>query len=519
MSRRLPRTLTSFDRRHLAPGAAAFVVALLVALIGLRAGAEEPVAGGAPPAREGTAQLRLLGVNDFHGHLEPPESGRGGGAWLAAALDGAELPGRTIRVHAGDMVGASPLVSAYFHDEPSIEVANDMGFDVGTVGNHEFDEGGDELLRLLAGGRRSGPEALKPGPGGQPVNTSSPGFAGAAFPYLAANTIDRDGRPLLPPYRVVERDGVRVGFIGVTTPSTPRFLLPRFSRRFRFLDISDTVDRYAAELTRQGVRTIVVLAHEGAPSQGEDEPADAEGPIVTEAREMTDEVDVIVAGHSHSTLDLRLPNRSGPGDKLVVEASSYGVAYGVVDLTVDRSTGEVVAKRAETRPVRHDDDAGDEEVRRRVAAYAERLAPVGDRVVRPSGPALTRGGGELLAVAADAQRALAGADFALVNAGSLRGDLPAGRVTYADLARVQAYDFRLIRMEMRGRAIAALARGGSLAVAGDATGIDPAATYSVVANELIATGGMFTVLRDEGRDRQAVGTEIQALDEYLSGSS
>ena len=145
-------------------------------------------------------KLRLLGVNDFHGHLEPPRPGIGGAAWLKSHLDRATLPGRTIRVHAGDMVGATPLISSSFHDEPTIEAANEIGFDVGTVGNHEFDEGGDELMRLLQGGQRTGPEALKPDLAGQLANTSSPDFAGAAFPYIAANTVDRDGGLLLPPY-------------------------------------------------------------------------------------------------------------------------------------------------------------------------------------------------------------------------------------------------------------------------------------------------------------------------------
>src|ERR671914_1647809 len=130
-------------RRNLLPGAAAFAAALLVALLGLDAGAEQR----RPKKRERFVELQLLGVNDFHGHLEPPEPGVGGAAWLGAHLDRAErsYPGRTIRVHAGDMVGASPMISSWFHDEPTMEAANAIGFDVGTLGNHEFDEGGEEL--------------------------------------------------------------------------------------------------------------------------------------------------------------------------------------------------------------------------------------------------------------------------------------------------------------------------------------------------------------------------------------
>ena len=161
------------------PGAAAFVAAILVALLGLYANAESP------PAREtaepdGRVKIRLLGVNDFHGHLEAPRPGIGGAAWLKAHLDEATLRGRTIRVHAGDMIGASPLISSWFHDEPTMLAGNLFGFDVGTLGNHEFDEGGDELIRMLRGGRRAGRDAYKRDATGGLVNTSAADFPGAA---------------------------------------------------------------------------------------------------------------------------------------------------------------------------------------------------------------------------------------------------------------------------------------------------------------------------------------------------
>src|SRR5687768_9461837 len=220
------------DRRHLLPGAAAFAAALLVALLGLNAGADQT-----DPAPPGTVQLQLLGVNDFHGHLEPPEPDVGGAAWLGAWLDRAARshPERTIRVHAGDMVGASPLISSHFKDEPTIEATNRMRFDVGTLGNHQFDDGGAEALRLVGLAR---------------------------YPYLAANTVTRDGGELnLARYRIVRRAGVQVGFIGVTTEDPPYFLLSEFARQYRWTDISDAVNRWVPELRRRGVEAIVVLAH------------------------------------------------------------------------------------------------------------------------------------------------------------------------------------------------------------------------------------------------------------------
>ncbi|MGH3144280.1 MAG: metallophosphoesterase, partial [Rubrobacter sp.] len=203
-----------------------------------------PPSGEKAGLRGGTANVRLLGANDLHGNLEPPDpvDGRraGGAAYLAAYMDrydrGAD---NTVRVHAGDMVSASPLISAYFHDEPTVYAMNEMGFDIGTLGNHEFDEGREEMLRLLRGGQRTDT-------GGRPADGSDPDFPGARFPYVAANTIYREtGGTVLPPYQVLERDGVRIGFIGVTTLETPDIIIPDAAEEFRFLDISEAVNRNA----------------------------------------------------------------------------------------------------------------------------------------------------------------------------------------------------------------------------------------------------------------------------------
>jgi 5'-nucleotidase len=506
--------------RNLAPGIAAFATALFVALIGLTASADPPSGDGAGGEREGVVKLRLLGVNDLHGHLEPPREGIGGAAWLDAHLDAATIPGRTIRVHAGDMVGASPLISSWFHDEPAIEAANQLEFDVGTVGNHEFDEGGDELLRLLRGGRRAGGDALKRDASGELVNTSSPDYAGAAFPYIAANTLDRDGEPLLPPYAVVERAGVEVGFIGVTTTATPHFLLPRHAKRFRFTDVSDAVDRWVPELKAEGVEAIVVLAHSGASSEPGDV-GDASGEILDEAAQMSGAVDVVIAGHSHSLLNLRVPNADGAGDKLVVEALSYGVAYDQVDIAVDRATGDVVEKAAAVPPTRHTGVAPDPATGELVRGYAGRVAPLARRVVGGTGAPLTRANGQLGTLAAAAQRELTGTDVALVNPGSLRADLDIGPLLYEELFAVHPYDFPLLRMELSGgvltELLADLRTDGTdpeAYVAGPAT-LDPADTYTVSANEWMASGDGFPALRDATRAGPALGSETEALVRYV----
>lgn len=491
-------------RRSISPesrkaGAAAFLGAVSVAALGLVAAAGPP---GEGPSTRNAVEIQLLGVNDLHGHLESPASmareaggpevALGGAAALDAHLDRAQRshPGRTIRVHAGDMVGASPLLSSHFDDEPTVEAMNLMEFDVGTLGNHEFDEGGDELIRLL--GR-------------------------AGFPYIAANTVDREGALDLPPTKIVERAGARIGFIGVTTESTPHFLLSEHSRRFSFPDISTAVNRQAAALRRQGVEAIVVLAHAGG--FHEDDAAAASGEIIDETREMTSAVDVVIAGHSHSFLNTRVPNRDGAGDKLVVEAQSYGRAYARVRMTVDRSTGHVLAKSADTPVTWNDEVTPDSTVAGLVERYRRALGGLGERVVGQAAVALGHrapgeSGGNLGAIAARGQRRLARADIAFVNDGNLRATLDAGPITYADLFRVCAYEHPVMKMEMSGREVLAVldveSTGVPLHVAGPAR-IDPGGTYTVAANRLLIDKGGIEQLSRAVAGARVVGTDLEAL--------
>ena len=463
--------MRSIDRRHVLPGAAAFAAALFVALLGLTAGAQEPGSDDRP----GTVELQLLGVNDLHGHLQPPEPHVGGAAWLGAWLDRAALshPERTIRVHAGDMVGASPLISSHFKDEPTIEATNLMGFDVGTLGNHEFDEGGAEALRLV---RR------------------------ARYPYVAANTVTRQGgEPILPPYRIVERSGVKVGFIGVTTKDTPFFLLSEFAREYRWLDLSDSVNRYVPELRAQGVEAIVVLAHAGAFQAGNQ----AAGEVVDETREMDDAVDVVIAGHTHSKLNLDVDG------KLVVEALSYGVAFDRVKVTVDRASGDVVAKSALVLPTRHAGIEPDPEIDALVDAAARSVAPLANRVVGHAARRLGTAAVDRLAV--NAQRAFAGADIAFLNPGNTRSELEAGPISYAEAFEAQAYEHPVWRLRMRGSDLrAVMAEQPRLLVSGPRN-LDPDVIYTVAANGIVAEREPFA----RGTDREIVGTDLEALVAWL----
>lgn len=489
---------------------------------GRRAAPEEPRA-------RGTAEIRLLGVNDFHGYLERTGESAGA-AYLAAHLDRYERA-NTITVHAGDMVSASPLVSAHFHDEPTVLAMNEMGFDVGTLGNHEFDEGREEMQRLIRGGQREGSE-----------DTSEPNFPGATFPYVAANTLDREtGGPVLPPYTVVKRDGVKVGFIGVTTLETPEIIIPDAAEDFRFADISETVNRQAAELEDQGVRTIVVLAHSGALDTDLGGTADE---IVTETKQMDDAVDAVFSGHTHNRLDLRVAG------KPIVQAEQYGTHFGVVDLSVDRASGEVTGSKARVVSARKDGVRPDPEVAALVEGYAGRVARISGRVVGTAGerisPSPTAAGESALGdFVADGQRDLAGANFALVPTGGLRTSIAQGPVTYGELFSVQPSGRDLIRMELSGEQVRnALerqyrpGRDHLLAVSGlryahdptrppgervtalalpDGAEIDPDETYTVSVNGFLAAGGGEFEVFTEGEDRRIVGTDIDALVRHAGG--
>ena len=514
MLSRITRSISPESRKA---GAAAFAGAIAVAAIGLVAAAGPP--GDGRPPRDGV-EIQLLGVNDFHGHLESPgaiprdpggpEVALGGAGALDAHLDDAARshPGRTIRVHAGDMVGASPLLSSNFHDEPSVRAMNLMEFDVGTLGNHEFDEGGEELIRLLRGGQRDD----------DAETTSASDFEGVNFPYIAANTVDRKGELQLPPTKIIERAGVRIGFIGVTTEGTPRFVLDRHTQRFRWLDISTVVNRHAARLRRRGVEAIVVLAHSGA-FEATGDPDLARGEIIDETREMSDAVDVVIAGHSHSFLNLRVPNRDGAGDKLVVEAQSYGRAYDRVRMTIDRATGHVLDKSADTPRTWNDEITPDPAVAGLVARYREALGGLGERVVGRAAVPMVHiepgePGGNLGTVAARGQRRLAGADIAFVDGGNLRGTLDAGPITYAELFSVNAYEHPVMRMRMSGRdvlsVLAQRATGVPLHVDGPDR-IDPQRTYTVAANRLLIDKGGIGQLTAAAEGAEAVGTDLEAL--------
>ncbi|WCB96615.1 Endonuclease YhcR [Baekduia alba] len=496
--------------------------------------------GHHPPKPPKTVDLQVLGINDLHGNLEPTlvsGAAAGGVSYLGTYLAQAKAanPKGTIAVHAGDTVGASPLISSWFHDEPTIEATNLMHLDAGTLGNHEFDEGGTEMLRLIKGGHRDDGKQFKDG-----VDTSDPNFPGADYPYVSANVTYADsGRYVLPPFTIVRREGIPVGIIGVTTTETPGIVVPDAVAPFTFGDISDAVNKQVRVLHRLGVHTIVVLAHAGG---FQDPGKPVAGEILDETAQMDPDVDLVVAGHTHSFLNTKVNNA------LVVQAYKYGTAFDKVTLTVNRRTRDVTASKADVVTTYDKDVTPQSDLATLVQTFKDRIAPVSSRQVGTSAAEATRtqnaaGESALGDLIADAQAHEAGSQLALMNPGGIRADLKAGQLTFGDLFAVQPFDNGLVKMTLTGAQIKAIleqqfqAAGDKvLQISGiketydrsradgdrvtaltlaDGTALDPAASYSVAANSFLATGGDGFTVFEQGTGVTSLGTDIDAFEHYV----
>src|SRR5437660_8845691 len=300
--------------------------------------------------------LRILAINDFHGYLRPFAGGiriddpadptrkitvPAGGAEHMATLVKELRAGRknSIFVAAGDLIGASPFLSALFHDEPTIEALSLMGLEIASVGNHEFDEGRDELLRMQNGGCHPTDGCQGPHP-----------FKGAQFRYLAASTIEKPtGTSLFPPYAVREFDGIPVAFIGLTLKGTANIVSPPGVAGLEFRDEADTVNALIPELKSRSIEAIVVLIHEGGfPTGDYNECPGISGPIVDIVKKLDKAVDVVISGHTHQAYNCTIDGR------LVTSGDKYGTIVTVIDVKLDPQTRDVISAQANNRIVRLD---------------------------------------------------------------------------------------------------------------------------------------------------------------------
>jgi len=524
--------------------------------------------GSPAPAQNSGApvEVTILAINDFHGHLMPPPGGitiadpadrsrkipvsAGGAEHMATLVKGLRAQIRnTVFVAAGDLIGASPLLSGAFSDEPTIESLSVMGLELSAVGNHEFDRGARELLRMQNGGCHPVKGCLSPHP-----------FAGAAFRYLAASTIDRaTGKTLFPPYAVREFDGVPIAFIGLTLKGTAGIISPAAAAGLDFADEAETINALVPQLRQRGIEAIVVLIHEGGQPTGDyNECPGISGPIVDIVNKLDKAVDVVVSGHTHRAYNCRIDGR------LVTSADQYGTLVTRIDLRLDRTTHDVVDAKAENLIVRTDAFAKDREQTELIAAYEQRVQAVARRVVGSVTATLSRapaatGESVLGGVIADAQLAATlaepdgGAALAFTNPGGIRTDIlkrEDGMVTYADLFASQPFGNQLVTLTLSGAQIKRLleqqwlgqqtprilqvsknfsylwdaARPAGERVAIDAVTlnghrIDPAARYRVTVNGFLAQGGDgFAVFREGTAPRTGV-PDVEALATYFEANS
>ncbi|AWV88765.1 bifunctional metallophosphatase/5'-nucleotidase [Bradymonas sediminis] len=503
--------------------------------------------------------LKVIAFNDLHGRLEAP-AGRitdgtethdaGGIAYLKAWAD--ELTqdaDNSILVSAGDIVGATPMMSAMYHDEPTIVALNMLGLEVTAVGNHEFDAGWEELLRLQNGGCHAD---------GCDWTES---FDGAEFPILAANVMTESGDTLLPSTVVKTYEGVKVGFIGLTLEGTGRITRPSATAGLTFDDEVETIDREVAKLQAQGIEAIVVLIHEGGhattPQTSVSDCGDVQGPIVDIVRNSSDAVDVFISGHTHRTYICDIEGR------LVTSAFSYGRVLTEVDLVIDSASGDITEKTAVNHVVRNDTLSPNTDLTTFVTDLAT-LAAEADPVVAEINKSIRRDYndagesplGRLIADShlwATSETGEDSAQIAMANAGGIRANLTSpgatpenpGEITYSQVFDVLPFGNTLVTMTLTGAqihqlleqqfsateySIVQVSSGFTYSYTLNTTvgnhvdpasiklngvTIDPSANYRVTVNSYMAEGGDFLAVLSEGTNRVQGPAEVEMFAQYL----
>jgi 5'-nucleotidase len=513
----------------------------------------------------GQVSLRILAINDFHGNLKPPPGGirvsdpadptkitmiPAGGAEHMATLVKQLREGRrnTIMVAAGDLIGASPFLSAMFHDEPTIESLSLMGLALSSVGNHEFDEGKDELLRVQNGGCHPTEGCRGPQP-----------FPGAKFHYLAASTIVKDtGKTVFPPYEIKSFQGIPVAFIGLTLKGTAGIISPASAAGLEFRDEAETVNALVPELKAKGVEAIVLLIHEGGyPTGGYNECPGISGPIIDIVKKLDHAVDLVISGHTHQAYVCDIDGR------LVTSADKYGTLVTAIDVTLDPATRDVASAKADNVIVRTS-LAKDPEQTALIDAYGKLAAPIANQRAGELTETLSRmpnvaGESALGDVVADAQLAATsepargGAVIAMTNPGGIRSDLARredGGVTYSDVFASQPFRNQLVTVTLTGAQIKAAleqqwadparprilqvskgfaysfdpakpagSRVDAAAMMLNGVAMDHARPYRVTINNYLALGGdAFTAFKD-AQDPQFGKYDDEVLFAYVKANS
>jgi 5'-nucleotidase len=568
-------------------------IALLLASCGF--GGPPPPSTTSATSDGDTLTVKLIAFNDLHGNLEPPQLSidapalslfggtvavpAGGAAYLATAIASlrAENPNHAV-ISAGDMIGATPLVSALFLDEPTIEVGNALGLDFNVVGNHEFDRGQPELLRKKNGGCAKSPDVVL-----EPCQVNK-NFPGAHFPFLAANTLQQDGSTLFPAAGMksfTQGDTtVKVGFIGMTLKGTPKVVAPAGVAGLRFLDEADTANVLVPQLKARGADAIVVVVHEGGttPVDNDKNCTGLTGDIRSILDRLDTAVDVVISGHTHRAYVCDYARYNPAKPFLLTSAGKYGTLLTNIDLTFDTRTRKVTAKTAANVIVqgeaftkgattialtdRYPRFDKDPKVAALIATYAAAAGSKAQRIVGKVSPGavsrkLTAAGestlGDMIAdaqLAATRETAKGGARIAFMHPGGLRADLaPAadGSVSYEQIFNVQPFGNSLVVKTMTGAQIKAVleqqfATGRERAepwvlfpsagftysynltlapgarVSGlllDGAPLGEAKAYRVAMSSFLAEGGDGFTVFQQGTDDLGGDLELDALEAYL----
>jgi 5'-nucleotidase len=538
------------------------------------ASAEKPVPFD-PPGQ--LIDLQLLSFNDYHGHLEASTPGAldgqdaGGSEYLSSMLNQLRQGKKfSLTVAAGDLIGGSPAFSGLFHDEPSVESLNAMQLDISGVGNHEFDEGVAELLRMQNGGCHPVDGCYFPD---QP-------YAGADFQWLAANVVDGAGQTPLPPYQIERFNNVKVAFIGMTLEATDTLVAAAGIQGWDFLDEAETANALVPELQAQGVEAIIVLLHEGGsqtPPPGDvDACVGISGPIVAINAALDPAIDAMITGHTHLPYNCLLPDSAGD-PRIVTSAYSYGRVVTELNLVLDKRTKDIRRdlSTATNHAVIHADLTPDPALTAIIDKWQPLYDAAGNTPVGTITADITRGGtppgsdrgvesaaGNLVADAQLWATSASGAQIAFMNPGGVRSDLTYaqsqtppegdGVVTFGEAFTFQPFGNTLVTYAMTGAEIVSVLdeqcqpAGSSrpflhlgvsqgftydlskTIVAGVCTSVtvsnvrlngvalDPSASYNVTVNNFLADGGdNFVTFGTITSPRLDGGNDLLALVNYL----
>ncbi len=535
-----------------------------------------------PRQSAGTVEVQILAINDFHGNLEPPRLTvpaadgavpAGGAAYLATALKQTRTV-NSVTVAAGDLIGASPISSALFLDEPTVTALNMAGLELASVGNHEFDKGVAELKRMQSGG------CVKVDPTTRKPCRIEP-FAGAKFSYLAANVIDGSGTSIFPGTAIKTIGGIRMGFIGMTLKATGTLVTPAGVAGVRFTDEADTANAVVPGLKAAGAQAIVLLIHQGGALTGrfDDQGCPGlSGDILPILDRLDPAIRLVVSGHTHNAYICHMPIAGG-GERLLTSAGKYGALVTDIRLTFARAGGGLVSERGSfvivqgepiatarlsaplvrSYPVFAADPAVAELVQRyHDAAAAEADRPVGKldgTLVHSEDLGAESTAAELISDAQlyDARSATRGrADLALMNNGGARTDLlpeADGTVRFGQIFAMQPFANSIVTRGYTGAELKAVleqqfdsgrntvanpnlllpssnfafsydrsrpAGQRIVAMSLDGKPIEAARIYRIAINNFLSSGGDNFTLFSAGRDPVDGGLDLDATEAYLA---